>query len=109
VGFANEALEETERAQEYHVARKRFECPSSAKRKRPRTWIAESGQVSARTNQRCREEEDQKPSLVTSCVPVRTVSDPDEPDEPDQQVVQEEATPDEIPVGWTRTKLEPDW
>ena len=28
--------------------------------------------------------------------------------EPDQEVVQKEATPDGIPAGWTRFKLEPD-
>jgi hypothetical protein len=49
-----------------------------------------------------RDEEDQKLPLVTSSV--RTGSDPDQ-----EEVVQEDATPDDIPFGWTRTKLEPDW
>jgi hypothetical protein len=82
----------------------------------------ESGQMAAsiRTNQRgastatgtsCgsveedgggRDKEDSKPSLVTSSS-VLTGS------YPDQEVVQEEATtPDVIPSGWTRVKLEPD-
>jgi hypothetical protein len=49
-----------------------------------------------------RDEEDSKPSLVTSSVlPIRSY--------PHQEVVQEEATtPDEIPSGWKRVKLEPD-
>jgi hypothetical protein len=33
-----------------------------------------------------------------------TGSDPDQ-----DEVVKEVATPDDIPFGWTRTKLEPDW
>jgi hypothetical protein len=89
------------------------EPSSSANRKRP------SGQIMAtRTNQRdhatgsrCssvekdagRDEEDSKPLLVTSSVLPIVGSDPD------QKVVQEEATTDEIPAGWTRAKLEPDW
>ena len=71
-----------------------------------------SGEMAARTNQSdnvrgsCtsvekdvevdRDEEYPKPSLVTST-------------DPDQEVVQEEAALDEIPAGWTRIKLEPDW
>ena len=48
-------------------------------------------------------EEEPKPSLVTSSLPI--ISDPDH-----QEVVQvEEATTDAyLPPGWTRTKLEPD-
>jgi hypothetical protein len=51
------------------------------------------------------EEEDSKPSLVTSSSALLTGF------YPDQEVVQEEeatTTPDEIPSGWTRVKLEPD-
>jgi hypothetical protein len=49
----------------------------------------------------CRDEEDSKPSLVTSSTLLGSY--------PDQEVVQEAAaTPDEIPSGWTRVKLEPD-
>jgi hypothetical protein len=49
------------------------------------------------------EEEDSKPSVVTSSSVLLTGS------YPDQEVVQEEVTtPDEIPSGWTRVKLEPD-
>jgi hypothetical protein len=49
------------------------------------------------------EEEDSKPSLVTSSSALLTGS------YPDQEFVHEEATtPDEIPSGWTRVKLEPD-
>jgi hypothetical protein len=94
-----------------------LECPFPADRKRPKIRLAESGQMAAKTNQEegnatgscCslekydgRNEEDPKPSLVTSGV--RKGSD-----RPDQEVVQEEAAPDEIPAGWTRPKLEPDW
>jgi hypothetical protein len=87
--------------------------PSSANRKRP------SGQMMAtRTNQRehgtdsrCssvekdagRDGEDSKPLLVTFSVLRIAGSDPD------QKVVQEEATTNEIPAGWTRAKLDPDW
>jgi hypothetical protein len=77
----------------------------------------ESGQMAAtRANQRgkaigsCpsveedgggRDEEDSKPSLVTSSALIGSYTD--------QEVVQEEATtPAEIPSGWTRVKLEPD-
>jgi hypothetical protein len=49
-----------------------------------------------------RDDEDSKPSLVTSSAPIGSY--------PEQEVVQEEATPTpgEIPSGWTRVKLEPD-
>jgi hypothetical protein len=51
-----------------------------------------------------RDEEESKPSLVTSSELIGS--------DPGQDVVQEEATPDqvpfEIPSGWTRVKLEPD-
>jgi hypothetical protein len=46
-------------------------------------------------------EEDPKPALVTSCVPIGSIQE--------QEVVQEKASPKEILFGWTRTKLEPDW
>jgi hypothetical protein len=51
-----------------------------------------------------RDEEDSKPSLVTSSSALLTGT------YPDQEVVREEATtPDEIPfLGWKRVKLEPD-
>jgi hypothetical protein len=92
---------------------------SPANRKRPRSCLAENGKIiPAGINRRgnvtgnCssnmveedahREEEDPKVPLVTSSV--RRGSDPDQ-----QEVVQEKATPDDIPFGWTRTKLEPDW
>jgi hypothetical protein len=118
VGLPTEAVEETEPAQGHHV-RNRFECPSPANKKRPRTCLAESGQIAARTNERdnatgscCNavkkhdghDEEDSSPSLVTSNSSTLIGSDPS-----DQEViVQEEATPDEIPSGWTRAaKLEP--
>jgi hypothetical protein len=50
-----------------------------------------------------RDEEDSKPTLVTSSSALTGTY-------PHQEVVaQEEATtPDEIPSGWTRVKLEPD-
>jgi hypothetical protein len=84
----------------------------------------ESGQVAAstRTNQKGastatgasrgsveeedggnRDDEDSKPSLVTSTSALLIGT------YPDQEVVREEATtPDEIPSGWKRVKLEPD-
>jgi hypothetical protein len=114
VGHPQDTLKETQPAQG-HV-RNRPDCPSP-NRKRPRTCLAESGQMGARTNQRgkaidsCgsveedggRNEEDSKPSPVTSSS-ARTLSS-----FPKQEVVQqEEAAPGEIPSGWTRVKLEPD-
>jgi hypothetical protein len=51
-----------------------------------------------------RDEDDSKSSPVTSSALIGS--------DPGQDVVQEEATPDqiasEIPCGWTRVKLEPD-
>jgi hypothetical protein len=115
VGLPNEAQEETEPA-EGHV-RSRFECPSPANIKRPRTCLAESGKImAARKNRRVaatrscpssvktndgRDEEDPQPALVTSSVRIAG-SDPVQ-----EIVVEEEVTPDDIPAGWTRTKLEP--
>jgi phenylpyruvate tautomerase PptA (4-oxalocrotonate tautomerase family) len=46
----------------------------------------------------------QKCLLVTSSVLRIIGSDSDQ-----VEVVQEEVTHDDIPFGWTRTKLEPDW
>jgi hypothetical protein len=46
-------------------------------------------------------EEDSNPSLVTSSALIGS--------DPDQEVVQEEATPDEIMSGTTPAKLEPDF
>jgi hypothetical protein len=118
VGLPNEAIEETEPAQG-PVRNRVLECPSPADRKRPRTCLAESGQIAARTNERdnatgtCKamkehdghDEKDSSPSLVTTSSTL-TGSDPSS----DQELlVQEEATPDAIPAGWTRIKLEPDW
>jgi hypothetical protein len=49
-----------------------------------------------------RDEEDSKPSLVKSSVLIGGSY-------PGQEAVQEDApTPDEIPSGWARVKLEPD-
>jgi hypothetical protein len=104
VGLLNEGLAETQPAQGY--ARNRFECPSPANRKRPRTCVAESGQMAARPNQTgnatgsCssvekdvgRDEVDPKPPLVTSSVRIGP--------NPDQEIVQEDATGDAIPFGW---------
>jgi hypothetical protein len=118
VGLPNEALvEEPEQAQG-HVPN-RFECPSRNK-KRPRTCLADSGEMAAKTNQRgkttgscasCVEDdvggldgEDSNPSLVTISI-ARIGSDLS-----GQEVVQKEeaTTSGEIPSGWTRVKLEPD-
>ena len=48
------------------------------------------------------DEEDPRPPLMVTAS-VRIGSDLE------QEVAQEEATTDEIPAGWTRIKLEPDW
>jgi hypothetical protein len=88
-------------------------------RKNDSLAIRKSGGIRARTNQRCKaktssssveedgcgrdEEEDSKPSLVTSsAAPILGSS-------PGQEAVQEQVTTlGEIPYGWTRVKLEPD-
>jgi hypothetical protein len=111
VGRSNAAFEETKQAR--GPARNRFERPSP-NRKRPSECLAESEQVAAsRTSQRgkatgcCssslekaaggRDEEDSSGCALLASYPV-------------QEVVSEEAarTPDIIPSGWTRVKLEPD-
>ena len=112
----NEAIEEIEPTQG-HV-RNQLECQFPANRKRPRTSLADSGRMAAGISQDeakatdcCssvendddRDEEDPKPSLVTSSA-ARISSDAS-----GQDIVQEEATSGVIPAGWTRTKLEPDW
>ena len=114
-GPSNEAIEETETAQ--GPVRNRFECPSPANRKRPRSCLAESGQTMAgRIIQRDNatgsyhaaeedarhDEEDSRPPLGSSSRQIDS--------DPDQEVVPEETTPDAyLPHGWTRIKLEPDW
>jgi hypothetical protein len=115
VGLPKEALDETEAAQ--GQIRNRFQFQSS-NRKRPRTSLAECGQMAAMTNQRgnatdtCtsletdggpNEEEDSKPSPVTSSGSSAVIAS-----NPGHQVVQEEPTAGQIPSGWIRMKLEPD-
>jgi hypothetical protein len=89
-------------------------CPSPNV-KRPRSsCLAESGKIAARTNPRGsaaigkrrsvekhggRDDEDSKPSLVTSSSALLVAS------YPDQEVVQRHY---KIPSGWKRVKLEPD-
>jgi hypothetical protein len=88
----------------------------SPNRKRPSAGLAEGGQMGARTKQKGKSagsfssvkehghgriEEDSNPSLMTS-------SSAQIASYPDQEVVEEEATPGQIPFGWTRVKLEPD-
>jgi hypothetical protein len=91
-------------------------CPSPNV-KRPRSsCLAESGKIAARTNPRGsaaigkrrsvekdggRDDEDSKPSLVTSSSTLLVAS------YPDQEAVQEEPHY-KIPSGWKRVKLEPD-
>jgi hypothetical protein len=115
VGLPNQLVKETDQARRGHV-RNRSECPSP-NRKRPSASLVESGERGARTNKRGkatassssveedgggRDQEDLKPSIVTSSV-ARIGSSPH------QEVVQEQATKlGEIPYGWTRVKLEPD-
>ena len=62
---------------------------------------ATSGTCSYAETDAGHDEEEPEPSLVHSRVLI--CSDQDE------YVVQEEATLDGIPAGWTRIKLEPDW
>jgi hypothetical protein len=93
-------------------------CRPSPNVKRPRSsCLAESRQIAARTNPRGSaaigkrrsvendsgrdDDEDSKPSLVTSSSALLVAS------YPDQEVVQEN-TRYKIPSGWTRVKLEPD-
>ena len=93
--------------------------PSPASRKRIRTCLTESGEMAARAYHKRdndagsytarhkddgHNEEDASQSLVTKSIEVLG-SDPS-----DQEVlVQEEPTSHDIPAGWIRTKLEPDW
>jgi hypothetical protein len=112
---SNETLEEAESGQG-HV-RHPFEYPSPNV-KQPRTCLAESGQkMAAATNPRDGaigsrssvekdgaardEEDDSKPSMVTSSSAILD-SYPDQ----EAEVVQQEAY--KIPSGWKRVKLEPD-
>jgi hypothetical protein len=113
VGPPAEALEETE-PERGHV-RNRFACPSP-NRKRPRTRLAASEQMSSRTNPRdCAigsrssvengaghdEKEDSKPSPKPSPV---TSNSALVASYPDQKVVQED-THYEIPSGWKHGHL----
>jgi hypothetical protein len=115
MGVPNEAaLKVTEQAPGHVLDRS--ECPLP-NRKRPSTSLVESGGRGGRTNQRrkatasstcveengdVRDEEDSKPSLVTTRA-ARIGS------HSDREVVQEQATTlGEIPYGWTRVKVEPD-
>ena len=93
--------------------------PSSASRKRPRMiCLAESREIAASTNQTNNatgsyiavknddghHEEDASPSLGTARM--EQIGS----DSSDLEVLVPEApTTDDIPAGWTRTKLEPDW
>jgi hypothetical protein len=91
--------------------------PPNGKRPRSSSCLAESRQIAARTNPRGsatsgspssvendggRDDEDSKPSLVTSSSAL-LASYPDQ-----EEVVQEEATHYKIPLGWKCVKLEPD-
>ena len=112
----NEAPEEMEAAHG-HV-RKRLECSSSTIMKRPRTCLAESGQImTAGTIRRgtaagsCSsvekydghdEEDPNSPRLVTSSTALIISPDRDQEVDPAEADVY-------LPPGWARTKLEPDW
>jgi hypothetical protein len=106
VGLPNETLaQETGPGQEGQT-RNRFACPSLNSRKRPRTCLAESGKMAARTTPR-RGAIDSSPSSS-----VEKDGGRDEEDSKSSQArVQEEgATHDKnLPIGWIRVKLEPDW
>jgi hypothetical protein len=119
---SSEAPEEKE-PQVVGQVRNRLECPSPI-RKQPRTRCGDSPREcekeGGRTNQggnvargsaakkdgSGREEEDSKPSPVTSSsTAVARISS-----DTTQEVVQEEATPAAcLPPGWTLQKVEPDW
>ena len=118
VGLPDEAREETEPAQG-SVRNQFLKCPCFANRKRPRTCLAKRRQIAVRTNERDKgtvscntmkkhgghddEEEDASPFLITTSSVLPIGSNPS-----DQQVlVQEDATPDKVPSGWSGTKLEP--
>ena len=118
MGIPNEALEEMEMEPALGHVRKGVECPSPANKKRPRICLAESGQIMAATRI------NREGNATDSCCSVETdVGHHEEEPEPspvpsrvlivcsdqDKYAVQEEATPDGIPAGWTRTKLQPDW
>jgi hypothetical protein len=117
VGLRDEALVKEEIDQAQAHLKNRSECPSSPpNRKRSSAFLAEGGEICARIKQRGnatassssleedgdgRDEEDSKPSLVTSGEPIGS--------SPGQDVVQEQAPElGEIPHGWTRVKVEPD-
>jgi hypothetical protein len=95
VGPPNETIVETDPGQGHTTIR--FACPSP-NRKRPRT----SPLVYARTNPR--------DGAIGSRSSVENDAGRDEDDSTPspEEVVQEEATHLEIPVGWTLVKLEPD-
>jgi hypothetical protein len=114
VGRPNhEALKETDQAQE-HV-KNRYECPFP-NRERPSTILVDRGGMGARTSLRSkaigssspveedgggRDEEDSKPSLVTTGARIGSSRY--------QEIVQEQApTLGDIPYGWIRVKVEPD-
>jgi hypothetical protein len=118
VGVPNEASKETEPAQG-HVGN-RFERPSPANKKGPKTYLTDIEQrmVAGATHAgyaagscscseengdgRDEKEPEPEPAIVTSGTLIRS-------SDPDQDIVREKAAPDKIPAGWTRTKLEPDW
>jgi hypothetical protein len=104
VGLPDETLEETEPAQGHHGVETRFACPSP-NIKRPRTCLAESGKKAARTNPRGGAFGG-SPSSVE-----RDGGRDEEHSIPSPAGVQEEATyyDKELPLGWIRVKLEPDW
>ena len=106
----DDALDETKPAE--GQVRDRFECPSPNRKRPIRACLAGNGRMGAGTNQRgkaigsCssveedgggRVEDDSSRALIASY--------------PVQEVVQEAAAiaSGEIPFGWTRAKLEPDW
>jgi hypothetical protein len=99
VGPPTETLEETE-PERGHV-RNRFACPSPNK-KRPRACLAESEKNAARTNQT-------GGAIGGSPNSVENDGGRDEEDSKSSEVaVQEEATHNKLPIGWTPVKLEPD-
>ena len=109
MGLPKEAPEETEPVQVQGHVRKRLECLSPTNSKRPRTCLAESGQImSAGTNQRG--------NPAGSCCSVekdaagRDEEDPEPPPEISSSVRVGADPPDAyLPPGWTHIKLEPDW
>jgi hypothetical protein len=101
-----ETLEETEPGQGHGVRSRFASFPSPNIKKRPRACLAESGKMAARTT---------PTGGAIGSSPSSSVEKDDGRDAEDsnssQARVQEEGAPHDknLPIGWVRVKLEPDW